>query len=81
MGVWGSFTTPRSRGQRGRCGMTRAAPLVFKPHGINNFRSSTPGGVYPVRPPLFKDYPNESDQKESRHHQLHRHCRQNHHRR
>ncbi|MFH7416894.1 hypothetical protein VSS92_29995, partial [Pseudomonas syringae pv. tagetis] len=59
LGVWGSFTAPRSRRQRGRCEITRAAPLVFKPPGINNFRSSTQGGVYPVRTPLFKDYQNE----------------------
>ncbi|MBD9416729.1 hypothetical protein IB234_19370 [Pseudomonas sp. PDM16] len=30
-GVWGSFTTPRSRALGGKSGMTRAAPLVFFP--------------------------------------------------
>jgi len=30
-GVWGSFTTPRSRALGGKSGMTRAAPLVFSP--------------------------------------------------
>ena len=29
LGVWGSFTTPRSRALGGKSGMTRAAPLVF----------------------------------------------------
>ncbi len=28
-GVWGSFTTPRSRALGGKSGMTRAAPLVL----------------------------------------------------
>src|SRR5690606_24987336 len=29
LGVWGSFSTPRSRALGGKSGMTRAAPLVF----------------------------------------------------
>ncbi|WP_407295405.1 hypothetical protein [Stutzerimonas zhaodongensis] len=29
LGVWGSFSTPRSRALGGKSGMTRAAPLVL----------------------------------------------------
>ncbi|PYD24413.1 hypothetical protein DND58_27930 [Pseudomonas syringae pv. pisi] len=75
MGVWGSFTTPRSRGQRGRCEMTRAAPLVFKRPNQPHFKRCP--AIGPATSINLKSL--RIIHYESRHHQLHRHCRQNHH--
>ncbi|QED87700.1 hypothetical protein PSYTB_29195 (plasmid) [Pseudomonas amygdali pv. tabaci str. ATCC 11528] len=57
LGVWGSFTTPRSRGQRGRCEMTRAAPLVFKPPSINIFQIKHTGWCLPGANPSIQGLP------------------------
>lgn len=42
-GVWGSFTTPRSRALGGKSGMTRAKPLVLILSALARRTSSTPG--------------------------------------